>query len=221
MQFSSKMLRSYLIIGTQDLLAGQDLLELVEAALKAGTTIVQYREKGSGAIKNYADKLALAHQLKKLTLKYNVPLVIDDDLNLALAIQADGIHIGQSDQTVSKIVDQIKLSTNPDMFIGLSVSNLTQLGNSDLTNISYLGSGPIKTTSSKADADPVIGLKGLTDLVTATKLPIVAIGGVSFTDAKDIARTGACGLAMISAFTHAKVTELNTWIPKINEIFTK
>ncbi|CAH0418144.1 thiamine phosphate synthase [Periweissella ghanensis] len=221
MQFEAKMLRSYLVIGTQDLLAGQDLLALVEATLKAGVTIVQYREKGSAAIQNAADKLALAQKLKDLTTKYQVPLVIDDDVDLALAVGADGIHVGQSDQKMQQVVAKIKASAHPETFVGLSVSNLTQLANSDLTGVSYLGSGPIKATSSKADADPVIGLAGLTALVQATELPIVAIGGVSFTDDTVIAATGAHGLAMISAFTHAKDSELNTWVPKINQAFSK
>lgn len=221
MQFTAKMLSSYLVIGTQDLVAGQDLVALVEATLKAGVTIVQYREKGATAIQNPAAKLALAQKLKNLTAQYHVPLVIDDDLELALAIEADGIHVGQSDQKVAQVVAAIKTSHKPDMFVGLSVSNLEQLANSDLSGVSYLGSGPIKATSSKADADPVIGLAGLTALVNATNLPIVAIGGVTFTDAGAIADTGAKGLAMISAFTHASVNQLNTWVPQINQTFNK
>lgn len=164
MNFNKHQLNAYLVIGTQDLLA------FIKATLDAGITMVQYREKGSSTL-DLADKMTMAKQIHALTQAYQVPLVIDDDVDLAIAIQAEGLHVGQSDEPIHEVVKRVQASDNSDMFIGLSVSTLEQLVDSgDLTGVSYLGSGPVYTTGSKSDADPEIGLVGLAALHAATTI---------------------------------------------------
>ncbi|QBO37417.1 thiamine phosphate synthase [Periweissella cryptocerci] len=225
-EFEPQMLQVYLVAGSSNMSLGEDLITYVERALKAGITMFQYREKGP-IKRTRGEKLALAQQLRSLTRQYHVPLVIDDDLELAIAIGADGIHVGQSDTQIQQVVRRAK---QQGMFVGLSVSTPAQLANSgDLTGVNYLGSGPVNATKTKLDADPAIGIPGLLALQDQTDLPIVAIGGINVPivaigginvpDVAKIAATGIAGVAMISALTQANEADLKLRVNQIKAAF--
>lgn len=192
--FDVNCLKVYLVGGSQDTHHDPaELLDKVEQALKAGITAFQYREKGDSSL-NAEEKLTLGRKLQALCKKYQVPFIIDDDVDLALELQADGIHVGQSDRAIQKVIDQV----SGKMFIGYSCSTLAEVEEANELPIDYVGSGPIFPTLSKLDADPVIGTDGVQKLVLASKNPIVAIGGISLENVSELASSGVKGIAVIS-----------------------
>lgn len=200
MDFKPEQLQAYFIMGTQDLQPEQDFLTILKTALAAGITAFQFREKGPTALTG-ADKLALAQTCRQLTQAYQVPLIIDDDIELALAVHADGLHVGQKDEGIEATLAQVQQR----LFVGYSCSTVAEVEHANqLDQIAYLGSGPIYPTGSKADADPVIGLAGLEKLVHLSRCPIVAIGGITAAHLNDIAATGAAGVSVISMITQSK-----------------
>ncbi|WP_243148551.1 thiamine phosphate synthase [Oenococcus sicerae] len=195
MKFNEKMLDLYLVAGTQNVHGDCDLfLKQIEIACQTGISAFQYREKGNGSLAGAA-RVSMGRKVRDLVKKYQIPFIVDDDFQLAKALEADGIHVGQSDITVEKI------SANADnMFIGLSISNEKELAESQrLSRVSYLGVGPIFPTRSKNDANPPIGIDRLAKIGQSSALPIVAIGGISTQNAKQVRQTGLAGVAIISA----------------------
>ena len=190
--------RAYFVCGTQDV-PGQDLNVVVQMALDAGITAFQYRDKGNSQLTT-AERFALGQQLRERCAQAHVPFIVDDDVELALALQADGVHVGQKDDRVSQVIQRVA----NQMFVGLSCSTLAEVQTANqLEGIAYLGSGPIFPTTSKVDADPVVGLAGLQQLVVAAKCPVVAIGGITVAQLPAIAATGAAGAAVISMLTRS------------------
>ena len=126
--------------------------------------------------------------------------MIDDDLPMALALGADGLHIGQSDIAIHEAIKQLP----EKMFLGVSANNLNELSGSLNPHVDYFGVGPIFTTSSKEDADKAIGIEAISIMKQAAKnTPIVAIGGIGVNDVAAIMHAGADGVAVISAITRA------------------
>lgn len=169
------------------------LLAAVEEAVSAGATIVQYR--ADGGTKRELHTTAL--ELQKLLRPRKIPLIINDHIDLALAIDADGAHIGQNDLPVA-IARRL---LGPDRILGVSISTETDLANTDLTVVDYLGIGPVYSTISKRNAPAAIGTDGLARLKTQTHLPIVAIGGISIERAPAVLATGVNGIAVVSALS--------------------
>ena len=194
-RFDESILCAYFICGTQDLLAGKTLEQTVEEALKAGITAYQFRDKGSGSTLSEQQRWSTAKRLRQMCAAYHVPFIVDDDLRLAKAVQADGIHVGQSDEAIRQVVADV----GDSMFIGLSCSNEAEIkvGN-DIPGIAYYGCGPAYATGSKDDASPVIGLSGLKKLNELATRPIVAIGGITEGNVSTVAETGVAGSAVIS-----------------------
>ncbi|MFC6164857.1 thiamine phosphate synthase [Lactiplantibacillus dongliensis] len=191
--FDQKQLAAYFVCGTQDI-PGQRLTTVLKRALAAGITAFQYRDKGASRL-TASERLALGKQLHTLCEAAGVPFIVDDDVDLALALGADGIHVGQSDTGIQQVVTAV----SQQMFIGLSCSTLAEVRVANqVAGLAYLGSGPIFPTSSKADADPVVGLANLQELVTASSRPIVAIGGITEDQLPALAQTGVAGAAVIS-----------------------
>lgn len=178
----------------------QALVDIVRDACAAGITLVQYREKG-GAEKTFDERLRIGKQLRDICWAYDVLFFIDDDVDLAIALNADGVHVGQSDSDVAEIAQRA-----PQLLIGLSVLNLAEEQESQKVQqyLSYIGVGPVFATTTKKDAKAPIGLKGLAAVKQASDLPVVAIGGVGESNAKAIRAAGADGLAAISAFTKSR-----------------
>ncbi|WP_209558260.1 thiamine phosphate synthase [Enterococcus larvae] len=198
----------YLIAGTQDVADG-NLPQLLEQALLAGVTCFQYREKGLGSLQQKEQREATARACQKLCRKYKIPFIINDDVELALAIGADGIHVGQEDQHIEEV-----LRLFADRIVGLSCYDEKEITEANqLTAISYYGIGPVFGTISKADAKPPIGVKKLGELAVLAEKPSVAIGGISTINIGEIKKTTVAGSAVISAVTQSD--DINETIKKI------
>lgn len=199
-----EILQVYFICGTANCPEGK-FLEILEAAFKSGVTCFQFREKGANALKG-EEKVVLARKVKELCRKYQIPLIINDDVDLALELDADGIHLGQDDLPITKARQLF-----PNKIIDLSVGLIIEYQRSAVELVDYIGVGPIFPTSSKNDAGEVIGLKGLNDVRDYDKeIPIVAIGGITFGDVAAIKQSGADGVAVISAIAQSKQVEVDT-----------
>lgn len=194
--FTRSQLRLYFICGSQS--PHKDTLTMIEEALSSGVTMFQLREKGEGALSGDALK-DFAEQVRILTRKYNVPLIINDNIRLAETIDADGIHLGQDDAGPKELPSFFN-----DKIIGLSVGDEEELNNSNLADVDYIGTGPVFPTSSKGDAGDAISPRGLNLMRRLTgDLPMVAIGGITHDNYHECLDSGADGIAVISAISHA------------------
>ena len=188
-----KALRFYFI--TDDGAPDFPPLEQVRIALKAGATIIQYRNKSFSA--RFLQEVTAIRDICKCNA---VLFLVNDNILLAKAVGADGVHLGQNDE------DPV-LARNilgPQAVVGLSVSSLSELENSDLAPCDYIGAGPVFGTRTKTDAKAAIGLAGLEALTKISLLPVVAIGGIDPANAKACFTCGAAGVAVISAVTRAE-----------------
>ena len=211
-----KALRLYFIAGTQDLVHPESLEDVLEEAIACGITCFQYREKGQGSLQNYEDRFAMAKRLQALCKNADIPFIINDDVDLAIAIGADAIHVGQSDKP---IVETIELAKQHSMDVGLSTNTIEQLGAaSAIEGLDYVGVGPIFPTTSKSDAEPSIGIDGLKHFIeTYPTLPKVAIGGINITNARHVLHAHVEGIAVISAITASKDRSRDLSILLVNE----
>ncbi|PMC48157.1 thiamine phosphate synthase [Streptococcus sp. UMB1385] len=209
--FNKKLLKLYFICGTTTCL-GKDLYTVVEDALKGGITLFQFREKGKGALEG-KEKLELAIKLKNLCKKYNVPFIVNDDIELALEIDADGVHVGQDDLGVDEIRKLM-----PNKIIGLSIGNEEELKQSKVEYVDYVGVGPVYVTQSKDDAGGAIGYEGL-ELMRKLlpQMPLVAIGGIQTQHIKDVMKTNVDGVSIISAISYSDNIEKT--VREMNEQF--
>ena len=195
--FNKELLKLYFICGTTTCL-GKDLYTVVEDALKGGITLFQFREKGEGALEG-REKVELAIKLQNLCKKYNVPFIVNDDIELALEIDADGVHVGQDDLGVDEIRKLM-----PNKIIGLSIGNEEELKQSKVEYVDYVGVGPVYVTQSKDDAGGAIGYEGL-ELMRRflPQMPLVAIGGIQTQHIKDVMKTNVDGVSIISAISYS------------------
>jgi len=174
---------------------GRSLAGIVAAAVKGGVTLVQLREK-TASTRAFIEQ---ARVLKRLLAPLRVPLLINDRIDVALAADADGAHVGQQDMPVA-LARQL---LGPAAIIGLSITELGQVHDRDVELADYLGVGPIFAQSTKLNATPPLGLDGLAKVRRATGKPIVAIGGVSAANADAVRSAGADGIAVVSAIMGA------------------
>ncbi|MFG1481005.1 thiamine phosphate synthase [Xanthobacter sp. V4C-4] len=177
------------------LTAARGLAATVAAAVAGGATLVQLRDPD-------AHGRALVEQaraLKALLAPLGIPLIVNDRVDVAVAADADGVHLGQDDMAPADARGLL----GPGRILGLSVGSPAEYAASDLTGIDYLGVGPVKATASKADAGAAIGAAGIAAIRALTHLPLVGIGGVDAAIAPDVIRAGADGVAVISAICAA------------------
>ena len=209
--FNKELLKLYFICGTTTCL-GKDLYTVVEDALKGGITLFQFREKGKGALEG-KEKLELAIKLQNLCKKYNVQFIVNDDIELALEIDADGVHVGQDDLGVDEIRKLM-----PNKIIGLSIGNEEELKQSKVEYVDYVGVGPVYVTQSKDDAGGAIGYEGL-ELMRKLlpQMPLVAIGGIQTQHIKDVMKTNVDGVSIISAISYSDNIEKT--VREMNEQF--
>lgn len=188
------ILRLYLVTD-QTLIRGDSLIDVVGSAVQGGVTCVQLREKNLDTRSFLAKALAL----KALLMPHNVPLVINDRIDIALASGADGVHLGQSDMPP----ELARTLLPPHVFIGWSVETMEEVKKSAFLPVDYLGISPVFLTPTKADTGKAWGLQGLADARLATSLPLVAIGGIHSGNARQVFNAGADGLAVVSALCAA------------------
>jgi thiamine-phosphate pyrophosphorylase len=187
-------LRLYLVTD-QPSLKGRTLIDVVQAAVQGGVTCVQLREKHANSRDFYAQAVALMNLLRPL----NVPLIINDRLDIALACGAQGVHLGQSDLPV----DVARKLLPPEVFIGWSVETMEEVARSATLPVDYLGVSPVFATPTKTDTATPWGLDGLQRIRALTQLPLVAIGGIHLHNATQVMQAGADSLAVVSAICSA------------------
>ncbi len=185
-------LRFYFI--TDDGVDGFDPLDQVHVAIEAGATMIQYRNK-SFSLEDFEE----VQTIGRLCRDKRVPFVVNDDVLLARAVEADGIHVGQDD-ALPRLARRVM---GPRAIVGVSVSTMDELERTDLAACDYIGTGPTFTTGTKVDAKAAHGLAGLRDIVNRSPVPAVAIGGIGPANALDCFAHGAAGVAVISCITRS------------------
>ncbi len=188
-------LKLYLVTD-RPLSLGRDMEWIVEEAVKGGVTMVQLREKDCST----RDFIQLAVGLKKKLQPYGVALIINDRADVAMASDADGLHIGQSDMPY----DIARKLLGKDKIIGLSVETMEQVGQANMLDVDYIGISPVFSTPTKTDTLQPFGLEGVKRVMDISKHPAVAIGGVNATNIKDVFNAGVDGVAVVSAICSAK-----------------
>ncbi len=183
------------LVTDRNLSRGRPLVEIVAAAVRGGATMVQLREKDIGT----RAFVEAARALKTMLAEAGVAFIVNDRVDVALAVGADGVHVGQSDMRV----DDVRRLVGPDRIVGLSIDNVEQIRRGDAEGADYLGVGPIYAQSTKADAAPPLGVVGLRAARALTTKPIVAIGGITPDNAAAVLEAGAQGLAVVSAIVAA------------------
>jgi len=194
LNFNNRDLNLYLV--TDRLWIGdRTLVDDVEKALSNGVTFLQLREK-----ELHKDAfLQSAIDLGKLAQKYKVPYVINDDVEIAVASNADGVHIGQSDMAITHAREQI----GSDKILGVSVKTVEEAKQAEVLGADYLGVGAVFSTTTKLDAADV-SYETLSDICSAVDIPVVAIGGINETNIEQLKDSGIYGVAVISAILAKK-----------------
>ena len=172
----------------------EKFLKTIEEAINGGVTVVQIREKTADTLDFYN----LALKVKEITTKYNVPLIINDRVDVALAVDADGVHVGQSDMpcdVARKLIGENKI-------LGVSAATIDEAKKAEKDGADYIGTGAVFPTSTKDDA-PSITKKDLKNIVDSINIPVVAIGGINIENAKELKNTGISGLSVVSAIMSA------------------
>ena len=164
-----------------------DELETARLAVEGGATVVQWRLKNAPRV----DVVERGRATRSLCARHGVTFVVNDDIEAALMLGADGVHLGRTDEGAARAREH-------GLLLGLSATSLEEARAADSEG-DYIGVGPIWETPSKADADPPIGLDGLREICAATTNPVVAIGGIDATNAAECIRAGAVGVAVIRA----------------------
>jgi thiamine-phosphate pyrophosphorylase len=189
-------LRVYFIMGSTNCL--NDPAEVLKEAIAGGITLFQFREKGEGAFTG-AKKYALAKELQGVCREHKIPFIVNDDIELALVINADGVHIGQEDGPVMKIRERIG-----DIILGVSVHSTEEAMSAIKDGADYFGIGPVFPTKTKEDAKPSRGTILIEELrKNGCNLPIVGIGGITIENARLVVEAGADGVSVITAISHA------------------
>ncbi|MBN2417979.1 MAG: thiamine phosphate synthase [Deltaproteobacteria bacterium] len=166
-------------------------VELTTMAVAGGADTIQFRSK-SGSTRDMIDS---ALQMKTLCKKAGVPLIINDRIDVAIAVGADGVHIGQDDFPIPLA----RKLLGPDAIIGGSAGSMEEALKCLSDGSDYIGVGPVYGTSSKSDAGPATGVDNLRAIAERIALPVIAIGGIKASDIKELMKAGAYGVAVISA----------------------
>ena len=171
-------------------LGDSSLYDQVESAIEGGATFIQLREKNL----DEADFLSGAKEIQKLCREYKVPFVINDNVEIAAQIGADGVHVGQSDMEAGDVREKLGL----DRIIGVSAQTVEQAVRAQERGADYLGVGAVFPTGSKADAVEV-SHETVRAITEAVDIPVIAIGGITKDNVSELSGTGICGIAVISA----------------------
>lgn len=193
----SSALGLYLVTDTA-MCTERDLIDTVCAAIEGGVTMVQLRDKQADDDELYQTACAL-----KDAIAGRVPLLINDRVHIAKKAKLDGVHLGQGDMSI----DEARSLLGADVWLGLSINTLEELKVAQahhLTQLDYFGVGPVFATTTKLNHAPPIGIEGLAELVAASHLPTVAIGGINQSNAAQVYGSGCNGIAVVSAICAAQ-----------------
>lgn len=191
---------SLYLVTDRSLSLGRPLEEVVEQAIRGGVSMVQLREKNCSS----KEFFQLAYNLKKILSVYNVPLIINDRLDIALACDAEGLHIGQNDipyNVARKLLGY-------DKIIGLSVESYEDAEQANLLDVDYIGISPVFGTPTKTDTNTPLGLEGVKKITSLSRHRSVGIGGMNIDTAFQVIDAGAEGIAVVSAIMSAEKPEL-------------
>lgn len=187
------------VITDAKLSRGRSHLEVIRAAIAGGATVVQYREK-EGTTRQLIEE---ARALRELTRQAGVPFIVNDRVDIALAVDADGVHVGQDDMP-APLARQLM---GPGNIVGVSATNLEEALQAERDGADYIGAGPVFATPTKPDAAPPMGLEGLAEICRRVSIPVVAIGGINEENAAAVIEAGADGVAVVSAIVAAPDVE--------------
>lgn len=172
----------------------EEFLNIIEEAIKGGTSIVQLREKTAST----KDFYQLALKVKEITTRYDVPLLINDRIDIALAVDSEGVHLGQDDMPA----DIARKIIGDDKILGVSASTVEEAIKAQIDGADYIGSGAVFPTATKDDADSV-SKEELKSIVDSIDIPVVAIGGITIENASELKDTGIAGFSVVSAIMSA------------------
>lgn len=192
---SPGLLRGVYLVAGRDACLGRPLEDIVLQAVKGGVSIVQLREKEAST----SDFVETAQRMKTLLAPFDVPLIINDRVDVALAVGADGVHVGQEDMPYPLA----RKLLGPEAIIGLSVDSREQVEEAEAYDVDYLGVGAIFATPTKPDAKGRWGISGLAQVRRKSRHRLVAIGGLDASNAADVVRAGADCIAVVSAICSA------------------
>lgn len=174
----------------------QDPKQVLLEAIKGGITMFQFREKGTSALTG-REKTNLARDLQEVCRKHGIPFIVNDDIELAVALNADGVHIGQDDADAKLVREKIG-----DKILGVSAHTLAEVKKAMADGADYIGAGPIYPTLTKLDAEPVKGTALIEEVRNSGILvPIVGIGGIQADNAHEVIKAGADGVSVITAIS--------------------
>ncbi len=206
----SKIDYTLYLVTDRDLMSTKTLEEAVEQAIMGGCTLVQLREKTASSREFYQTAL----KVKEITDKYKLPLIINDRVDIALAVDADGVHVGQSDlpaAIVRKIIGE-------DKILGVSAGSVEKAIEAQREGADYIGVGALFSTSTKTDANSV-SKETLVKIIEEVSIPVVGIGGINAQNAAQLKNTGINGIAVVSAIIAQKDIKLSA--EKMLNIFGK
>jgi len=190
------MLKLYFIMGSPN--CYKEPAEVLKEAIAGGITLFQFREKGNHALTG-VEKVTLAKELQTICKKHDIPFIVNDDIDLAISLDADGVHIGQEDEPVAKVRSRIG-----DKILGVSVHTMEEAMSALEAGADYFGVGPIFPTKTKEDAKPVQGVQHIQHFrEKGITIPIVGIGGITVENAMNVMEAGADGVSVITAISKA------------------
>ncbi len=186
---------SVYVITDRKVAGERDILDVIRAAIRGGATVIQLREKEATT----RQMIELGRALHEITRQAGIPLIVNDRLDVALAIDAEGVHVGQDDMPAAMARQLI----GPDKILGVSAGTVAEAVQAERDGADYLGVGDVFGTPTKPDAGPPIGVEGLAEIARAVSIPVVGIGGITPDNAAAVIEAGAVGVAVISAVVGA------------------
>ncbi|MFP5201224.1 MULTISPECIES: thiamine phosphate synthase [Bacillus] len=191
-----QQLSVYFIMGTAN--TSRQPLDVVKEAIQGGITMFQFREKGEKALQG-EEKKQLARQIQVLCQEANVPFIVNDDVQLAIDLEADGVHVGQEDINAKDVRQRIG-----NKILGVSTHNLDEVKKAMKDGADYVGMGPVYPTETKKDTRSVQGVSLITEVRRhGLQIPIVGIGGITCDNAAPVIQAGADGVSIISAISQS------------------
>ncbi|OLP66918.1 Thiamine-phosphate synthase [Bacillus pumilus] len=195
-QQMKQQLSVYFIMGTAN--TSRQPLDVVKEAIEGGVTMFQFREKGEGALQG-EEKKQLARQMQALCKEASVPFIVNDDVQLAIDIDADGVHIGQEDAKAQDVRKRIG-----NKILGVSTHHIEEVKQAMRDGADYVGMGPVYPTETKKDTRSVQGVSLINEVRRHDlHIPIVGIGGITYENAAPVIQAGADGISLISAISQS------------------